>query len=99
MLSEFTKPENVSNRFDINSHLDLLCKHKIISSEMAKTMRESAHDFSVDIDYKKYYVGGTYVPLDVAISFQADNEDRNVMIYFNNHRNENMDTRVCFKRY
>ena len=36
----------ISNRYDVNCHLDVLCQKGIISSEMVKTMRESAKAFS-----------------------------------------------------
>jgi hypothetical protein len=90
----------ISNRFDINTHLDTLCKHDIISSEMVNNMRSSAHQFASQTDFKKYYKGATYVPIRAAVTFQEDNRDRTIAITYNNSNgNEDENIKVKFIRY
>ena len=70
----------ISNRYDVNCHLDVLCGKNIISSEMVNTMRNSAKVFSEGNKLKKYYYGATYIPMNAAIAFQKDIIDRMIGI-------------------
>jgi predicted GIY-YIG superfamily endonuclease len=90
----------IFNRHDINTHLDTLCKHKIISSEMVENMRNSAQHYALHFDYEKYYKGATYVPFHSAITFQEDNRDRTISItYDNQDNNQEQHVRTKFNRY
>ena len=56
----------ISNRLDINSHLDSLYKHKIISNFIAEKMRFNADIFWKENDTSKYCTGACYVQLEAA---------------------------------
>ena len=60
----------IYNRFDINAHLNVLCKNKIISEVHASDMRKDAENVCANKDFTKLYMGGTYVPMEVAMSYQ-----------------------------
>jgi predicted GIY-YIG superfamily endonuclease len=70
----------ILNRHDVNTHLDSLTKHQIISTPMVENMRASAYDSATNTQFQKYYKGGTYVPLDVALLLQCESTDRVIKI-------------------
>jgi hypothetical protein len=85
----------ISNCYDINTHLDTLCKHEIISREMVNNMRSSAHNFALRTDFKKYFRGASYVLFHAAMTFQEDNRDRTIAIaHSNSDGNEDQNTKV-----
>ena len=90
---------SIHNRYDINAHLDKLCRHGIISSETVTNMRNSANENANEDNYKKLTKGATYVPLKDAISYQEDSKDRIISINGNQTANENEGDQIRFSRY
>ena len=70
----------IYNRFDIYAHLNVLCKNKIISEVHAKDIRKDAENVYANKDFTKLYMGGTYVPMEVAMSYQRENKERTISI-------------------
>ena len=91
----------IHNRLDVNLHLDTLCKHKIISSEMVNDMRNCSYHFSNERNYEPLYRGATYVPLHAAVMFQNDNNNhRNIKItHTSSDGNPNHNITIKFNRY
>ena len=44
----------IDNRYDVNTHLDVLCKHKIISSETVNSMRNKYQKFKRETVVDEY---------------------------------------------
>ena len=91
----------IHNRLDVNLHLDALCKHKIISSEMVNAMRKCSYRYSNEINYERLHRGATYVPIHAAVIFQNDNNNnRNIKItYTSSDGNPNHNKIIKFNRY
>ena len=91
----------IHNRLDVNLHLDALCKHKIISSEMVNAMRKCSYRYSNEINYERLHRGATYVPIHAAVIFQNDNNNnRNIKItYTSSDGNPNHTKIIKFNRY
>ena len=89
----------IANRHDVNIHLDELCKAEIISNEMVKNMRHSANQSKIVKNYEKLCSGATYIPIEVAVSFQEDERDRTIKITRNNTNNQRNGIQLSFNRY
>ena len=44
----------IANKYDLNTHLDILCKHKFISSETVNSMRKKSQKFKRKTFVDKY---------------------------------------------
>ena len=67
---------SIQNCYDINAHLDTLCKHNVISSDMVQNMRYSAEQDALVHNYSDLYKWATYVPLKTAIELQDDTSNK-----------------------
>ena len=92
----------IHNRHDINMHLDTLVKAKVISSETAENMRESANDLPNERRYKRLSKGATFVPIRAAVGFQEEMNENSIVITYDNRNNNtevNPGVRVKITRY
>ena len=60
----------IANQYDVNNHLDVLCKHKIISSETINSMHNKDQKFKRKNVVDKYSKVATYTPFRADIDFQ-----------------------------
>ena len=63
--------KGIANRYDVNPHLDVLCKHKVISSETDNSMRNKAQKSNYKNVNDNYSKGTTYSPFKYPIGFQG----------------------------
>ena len=99
MLRFEVEDRAIANRHDVNIHLDELCKAEIISSEMVKNMRHSANQSKIVKNYEKLCSGATYIPIEVAVSYQEDEGDRTIKVTRNNTNNQRNGIQLSFNRY
>ena len=79
---------SIHHRYDIDSHLDTLCKNNVISSVQAKDMRDDAATYCANKDFSKLYKGATYITLDAAMAYQQESRDRTISILMVNTRRD-----------
>ena len=79
----------IANQYDVNNHLDVLCKHKIISSETINSMHNKDQKFKRKTAVDKYSKVATYIPFKSAIDFQGNIIYLTVSLIYLDHNNEN----------
>ena len=72
-----------------NTNLDVLCKHKIISSERSNYMRNKAQKFKCETVVGKYSKEATYITFKAAIGFQGNSIYWTVSLRYLDNNNEN----------
>ena len=60
----------IANWYDINIHLDVLCKCKIVSSETVNYMRTKPQKWKHETVVATYWKGRAYISFEAAIDFQ-----------------------------
>jgi hypothetical protein len=88
----------IAHWYGVNTHLDTLSKHKIISSETANSMRAKAKIFKQTTIVEKYLKGSTYIPFKAAIAFQENIRSRILSVTILDHNNKNGIV-INYKRY
>lgn len=71
LLSE-VEAVSIVNRPDINGLLNQLVEERRLTKVTVNGKREYADKVYGEVDFKKYYLGGTYVPFEAAMSMQRD---------------------------
>ena len=97
-LSSEIVSRSITNRPDINAHVNTLVSENVLSNFAANGMREEALRISQSIDYEPYMYGSTFVPLEVAMTLQREVMDEDCEA-LNDERGENLpDIRKYFKK-
>ena len=60
----------IANQYDVNTHFDVLCEHKIISNKTVNYMQNKAQKFKRKIVVDKYSKGTAYINFKAGIDFQ-----------------------------
>ena len=90
--------EDIFNRYDVNTHLDVLCKHKIISSETVNSMCNKSQKSKRKTVVDTYSKGAIYIIFKAAIDFQENSRYRTISLRYLDNNNEN-DIIVKFNGY
>ena len=97
LLIDESEARSISNRPDINNHLNKLKEDEVISDYVEKGKRDFATRYSRDIDYDKYCKGGSFVGIKACINMQRDIEAPQVEAIMD-HR-ESQPIRLRFVKY
>ena len=71
-LSMEVEARSISNRHDLNEHLNKLTQDGVLSEFVEKGKRDFAEKYSRTIDYSKYLKGATYVSLENSMILQEE---------------------------
>ena len=78
----------ITNKYDVNTHLDVSCNKKIISNGIVNSMHNKYQKYKHKTFIDKYSKGAIYIPLKAAIDFQENGRDRTVSLRCLYHNNE-----------
>lgn len=88
LLSE-SEARSLYNRTDITAHLTKLVDEKKLSSFQSDIMLKFASKYCANVDIFSLCVGGTYVPLEVAMLMQKEAKNREIIV-FDHSRHESL---------
>ena len=86
LISE-NEDKAISNQYGVNTLWDVLCKHKIISSETINSMRNKAKKFKRETYVDKYSKRATCIKLKAACDFQGESRYQTVGLRYLDHNN------------
>jgi hypothetical protein len=75
---------SIGNRPDINALLTQLCKEKVMSKFVANIKRDDAELYCRDINFDVFTEGGTYVPIEAAMTMQRDIDEKDTTFIWDN---------------
>lgn len=97
LLAE-AEARSLANRPDTNSLLTQLVNEHVIGESIANSRRIEAIDMTRNIDFYPFHRSATYVPLDIAMSFQRDTMEKEIEAVLDDREDDEPDVIRKFKK-